>query len=312
MHVLNIIFPILAIALVGYAAAFTKLLSPRDVKGLSRFVFKVAFPILLFNSFSKMDFPDQLDWKFLIAYYLVAIVVFFLGFLIKKSRFRGGQKDRVIFGIGSSFSNLVLVGLPILSAAFGDDAILPLFMIVSVQSAILFTLATILIESSKNNADISGTKYIGQIIAEIFKNPIILGILTGILFNLFKLPIPGPIAVSLEIFSKAALPCGLFMLGASLTEFKIQGQMAEAGIMVSLKMILQPFLVWFLVFPVLKLDPLWATVAVLAAGMPIGVNTFLFAQHNQADSSSLSAAILVASIFAIFSQTVMISFFLGL
>ena len=62
-------------------------------------------------------------------------------------------------------------------------------------------------------------------------------------------------------------------------------------------------------FYVFKVDPLWGTVAVLTAGMPIGVNTYLFAQASQAKTRTLSAAILISSVFAIFSQSVLLSIF---
>jgi predicted permease len=76
-------------------------------------------------------------------------------------------------------------------------------------------------------------------------------------------------------------------------------------------MLLQPFLVWVLTFVILDLDPLWGMVAVLAAGMPIGINTFLFAQHNQADTRTISTAILMSSVFAVVSQSAMIYLFLN-
>ena len=290
--------------------AYKQILSIQDIEGLSKFVFMIAFPILLFYSFANMVLPAHINWRFLLSYYLIALVTYSLGILIHKYKFSGTVKDNVIFGLGSSFSNLVLVGLPIISSGLGEQAILPLFMIVSIQSAIFFSLSTMLIERGNLNGNISGRKIVSQALRDLTHNPIILSLFLGLIFNIAQIQIPIPVNDSLKIFSKAALPCALFMLGASLNEYKIAGHLAESVTIVGLKMVLQPLLVWMMAFIVFDLDPIWGSVAVLAAGMPIGVNTYLFAQTYQASTKTLSAAILLSSVFAVFSQTVLLTIFM--
>ena len=68
-------------------------------------------------------------------------------------------------------------------------------------------------------------------------------------------------------------------------------------------MVLQPLLVWILVFRVFEVDPLWGTVAVMAAGMPVGINAYMFAQKYQTGIAVLSTAVLLSTLLAIFSQS---------
>lgn len=310
MDIFNVIFPIFAIALAGYLVAYIGVISSQDIQGLSKFVYKVAFPVLLFKSISSIELPEQVDWKFLLSYYLVALVMFALGMLIFKFKFFTIEKDQVIFGLGSSFSNLVLVGLPILSSGLGEQSIIPLFMIVSIHSAILLTLASILIERGEQSGVSSRLNILWNTIRTMTRNPIIMSLFIGFVFNLLKIPIPAPLVKALEIFSGAALPCALFMLGAFLTQYKVAGYLVESITMVGLKMVLQPFLVWVMAFLVFHVDPIWGRVAVLAAGMPIGVNTYLLAQSFQAETKALSAAILLSSLFTIINQSMMLSLFI--
>jgi len=306
----EVIFPIFAIAVGGYLVAYKQILSREDIQGLSRFVFVIAFPLLLFNSFASMELPAPINWRFLFSYYLIVFVTFSLGMFIDKRAFSSTLQEQVIFGLGSSYSNLLLVGLPIISSGFGEQGILPLFMIVSVHSATFFSLSTVLIERGKQDGNLSGMEIARQTLKDLIRNPIILSLAMGLGFNLTNIPIPQPIGDALDLFSRAALPCALFMLGASLNEYKLSGQLAEAGTIVGLKMVLQPLLVWVMVFLVFHLDLLWGSVAVLAAGMPIGINTYLFAQTYQANTKTLSTAILLSSIFAIFSQSVLLTVFI--
>ena len=75
-------------------------------------------------------------------------------------------------------------------------------------------------------------------------------------------------------------------------------------------MILQPLLVWMLAFLVFRVDPLWGRVAVVAAGMPVGINTFIFAQQYRARVATLSTAILLSTLLAVFSQTILLAIFI--
>ena len=70
---------------------------------------------------------------------------------LSKKLFAVSFAELGVFGLGSSYSNLMLVGLPIISARLGDDALLPLFLLVSVHSAVLFFVAAITVESGENN-----------------------------------------------------------------------------------------------------------------------------------------------------------------
>jgi malonate transporter len=99
-------------------------------------------------------------------------------------------------------------------------------------------------------------------------------------------------------------------MGASLNTYKITGHFAEALTMVSLKMVLQPFLVWLLAFVVFRIDPLWGAVAVMVAGMPVGITAFVFAQEYQAGIAILSTSIFLSTLLAVFSQSLLLAIFI--
>ena len=307
MAIIEAIFPVFAIALIGYIAAYKKLLSAADIAGMSHFVFYIAIPVLLFNSLAHMEFTAQLNWQFLFSYYLIAIAIFSLGAYTSRHLFSGSLKEQGVFGLGCSFSNLMLVGLPIISAGFGDEGLLPLFVLASFHSAIMFFIATLLMEREHGDGSVSGRHIFRQTIKNLSQNPLIIALALGLTFNILNFPLPNLIDNTLNIMSKATLPCALFVLGASLNAYKIGGYLKEAWTIIGLKMIVQPFLVWLLVFLVFRLDPLWGAVAVMVAGMPVGINTFIFAQKYQTGIATLSTAILLSTLFAVFSQTLLLS-----
>lgn len=309
MTILTIVFPIFAIALFGYLMARLGVLSGRDIEGISRFVFNIAIPVLLFNSLAHVELPAAINWQFMLSYYSVVLIIYGLGLWASQRWFAHSPQEQGIFGLGASYSNMILVGLPIISTGLGDEALLPLFMLVSVHSGILFFIVTLLAERS-NGQGLSAAQIASQTLKTLARNPIILGLLSGLLVNLFAIPLPAMMNDALDMFSDATLPCALFVLGASLNAYKIAGHFKEAWVMIGLKMVLQPLLVGLLVFGVFHLDPLWSAVAVMAAGMPIGVNAYIFAHKYQAGIATLSTAILLSTLLAVVSESLLLALFL--
>lgn len=309
MQIIEIIFPVFAIAALGFVLMKTRFFKEAHVAGLSRFVFNIAIPILLFNSLANINLPSNLNWRFLLSYYLVVFSIYGLSMWIGRVRFTYSAREQGVFGLGSSYSNLVLVGLPIVTAAFGDEATLPMFMIISVHSATLFFIGTLMAERGEGGAT-SVTAVARQTFGKLATNPIIIGLVLGLAFNFLAIPIPNPVAETIRILSQAALPCALIVLGASLSMFKPAGHISEAGTIVLLKIGLQPLLVWLLAFQLFHLEPLWATVAVLAAGMPVGVNAYMFAQKYEVCIAPLATAVLASSIFAIGTISFWLAIFL--
>lgn len=309
MTIIEVIFPVFAIVFIGYITAYTNLFAVRDIEGVSRFVFNIAIPALLFNSLSHLELPAQLNWQFLCSYYVVVIVIYSLGIWTSKHWFAGTLQEQGVFGMGAAYSNLVLVGLPIISAGLGEAALLPLFMIISVHSAILFFIVTMLVERG-NGYGRSPWQIVTQTLKNLAHNPIIIGLALGLVVNLLTITLPKPIDDTISILGRATLPCALFVLGASLNAYKLSGHFAEAWTMIGLKMVLQPFLVWVLAFGVFHLDPLWGAVAVMAAGMPVGVNAYMVAQKYQVSIATLSTSILMSTMLAVLSQSLLLAIFM--
>ena len=309
MEIVEILFPVFAIVLFGYVIVRLNVLSASNIDGVSRLVFNILIPVLLFNSLSKVELPAQFKWQFFLAYYVVVLLIYGLAMWASKRFFTYSRPEQGIFGMGSAYSNLVLVGLPIINAGFGDEALLPLFMLVSIHSAVQFFIVTLVVEG-----DTGGDRSVLQIgvdtVGRLARNPIIIGLALGLLVNLLRLPVPGILDETLSLIGRATLPCALLVLGGSLNAYKVAGHFAEAWTMIGLKMILMPLLVWVLAFVVFQVDPLWGAVAVMAAGMPVGVNAYMTAQKYQVGIATTSTAFLISTLLAAFSQSLLLVMFL--
>jgi hypothetical protein len=117
----------------------------------------------------------------------------------------------------------------------------------------------------------------------------------GILFGLTGAALPEVVDRTLGFIGQAAPPTALFALGATLSLRKVAGNLGPAGLMVGLKLLLHPFVVWLLVTQVIVLEPFWAHAAVIFAAGPVGANVFIFAQHYEAGVEAASSAIVIST-----------------
>jgi malonate transporter len=309
MQIIEVLFPVFAIVLLGYLIVRFRILSVQDINGVSRLVFNILIPILLFNSLSKVELPAQFNWQFFLAYYFVVLLIYGLAIWLSKRFFAYTRAEQGVFGMGSTYSNLVLVGLPIINAGFGDQALLPLFMLVSIHSAVQFFIVTLMVEGRSDGSQ-SLLRIGADTIGRLSRNPIIIGLVLGLLVNLLRLPVPQVVDDTLSLIGRATLPCALIVLGGSLNAYRVSGHFMEAWIMIILKLIVMPFLVWVLAFVVFQVDPLWGAVAVMAAGMPVGINAYMTAQKYQVAIATTSTAFLISTLLAAFSQSLLLSLFL--
>ncbi|MFO1070323.1 MAG: AEC family transporter [Geminicoccaceae bacterium] len=303
--VVDIIAPVFGLLAFGYAATFTKVFDQAAGKGLAAFVFWFAIPVMLFRNVAGQAMPETIPWGYLLSYYLGTFAVFAAAGLLAGPLFRTSVEERVLLGFGSAYGNIVLLGTPLALAAFGPPATLPFFLILSVHSVIMMTLVSLVIEVCRGR-DAGWAKMPGKVIGGILRNPIPMSLMAGLLFHKLGLVLPKAVDQWAAMIGAAAGPCALFSLGASLRAYRITGALPRAGFMILMKMLVHPALVWVLATFVFAVPPLWTGVAVLTASLPVGVNSYLFAERYRVGQAEAAAAILIATVLSVATVTVLL------
>ena len=135
MEVFHIVFPILLIPLAGFVTVKKGLLTQADGDSIAKFTFSFLIPALLFISMAQMKIPQDMNWNFLSAYYLAVLIVYLLGLGLGFLLFNFSPVEQSVFAIGASYSNTTVVGIPVCVYALGEDALLPLFVLVSIHNS---------------------------------------------------------------------------------------------------------------------------------------------------------------------------------
>ena len=282
----------------GALAVNIRLLDEGGVRGLVLFVFNFAIPILLFRSLGQTELPPDIQWSFLFSYFGGALAVFVVGMGMGRWIFRRSLSDQAIFGMGSGFSNTVLIGIPILFTAYGPDATLPTLLIIAFHGPVLMSLTAGLIQVGRGEG-VSLAAQTRAVGLDLVRNPIIVGILLGLLANVTGFTLPGAVDGVAEMMGASAVPCALFALGASLAGYPMTGDVPPALLLTSLKLLVHPVLVWILAVPVFGLDGIWVPVAVTMAAMPSGVNVYLFGARYGAAPGVAARTVFLTNVLSI-------------
>ena len=295
--------------MVGYVTTSVGWFDQVAIRGLTRFVFDFAVPMLLLRTISTATLPDVIPWDYLASYYLGTFIILLSGLGITRLLWQRTFSQQVINAFSSSFSNTVLLGIPIILLTFGDRAVLPLFIIIGTHGIIMVPLFTIMLEMGK-----SGRAPIKTVIVRtsygLFTNPLIIGLLSGLACNLFEITLWKPLDEMAKLLANSVTSCALFALGATLASFRKNIPWQEVPMIVILKTILHPVVVWGLATLVFGVkEAIWIQVLVLLAAQPTGVNPFLFASRYNVGQLVSSGAAFISTIFSIFTLSALLAFF---
>ncbi|MCA0422276.1 MAG: AEC family transporter [Proteobacteria bacterium] len=295
------VFPIFALILIGWAAIRTGLVREETGNGVADYVFMIAIPLMLFRTLATAPLPASPPWAFWASYFISLGLIWVAQTRIASHTFTRGQQESAIIGFTAVQSNMVLMGIPMVLRVFGDAGAIPLFLLVAVNLPITMTLAMLRIESTGASGSVGLT-----ILKKLATNPILIGIFVGAAFRQTGLSIPAPALATLKFIGDSAAPCALFAMGAGLARYGLGGETWLLAIVVALKLLVFPILVFSLGTFVLGIDPLWVGVATVLAACPCGVNAYLLAERYRLAQGITSGAILISSVFAVATTTLFV------
>ena len=295
--------------MVGYITARVGWFDQSAIRGLTRYVFDFAVPMLLLRTLSSTNLPDVIPWDYLASYYFGTFFVLFTGFVLTRLFWQRTLSQQVINAFSGSFSNTVLLGIPIILLALGDDAVLPLFIIIGTHGLIMVPLFTIMLEMAKNGRG-RITTVITRTSYGLITNPLIIGLLSGLALNSFEISLWKPIDEMAKLLGSSVTPCALFALGATLASFREKISWQEVPLIVVIETLVHPLVVWVLATQVFGIkEAIWIQVLVLLAAQPTGVNPFLFASRYNVGQLIASGSVFISTVFSIFTLSLLLAFF---
>lgn len=299
LSTLLIVLPVFSLVLAGWVVRRIGVLGPHATSELNRFVVYLALPALLFQITSHAHLRDLWQPGF-IAVFGIATMLIFVVTVAVRMRAPGNLADAAIDGLNAGYGNTSYMGFPITLAVLGHQALGLTTLASIITVCIVFALAIVLIEIDLQS-EARALQLAKKVGLSLICNPLLVAPALGALFPITGFDVPAPAEEFLKLLGGAASPCALVALGlflAAKTETTARSTNSTM-LLVGLKLVVHPIIVWVLASTVFDLTPALTRTAVLLAAMPTGTGPFMLAEFYAREASITSRVILFSTVISI-------------
>lgn len=237
IYSLNATLPIFLMILLGKVLIKLKIIDLPFTKVVDRFVFVVALPVLLFKDLTANDLSKDFNGGYVLFCFMVTLVSisaiwFFTSIFMKNKEEQGA------FIQASYRSSAAILGLAFINNMYDSTGLAPLMILGAVPLFNIFAVVILTLKGDNNGQkpDVKTT------VINIFKNPILLGILISLPFAFFHVQFPAFVDKALTSIGNTATPLALISIGATFEGRKAIQKLKPTLIASGIKLLLLPAL----------------------------------------------------------------------
>jgi malonate transporter len=303
-NLLNLLAPFFGLIGLGYFCGW-RARGRRPEAGLAWmqfFLIYVSLPSLFFKLIADKPLDELTNWSFVIATTLSTYIAFAFSYAIGLWHTRGDMGQAVMQGTAGSYSNIGYMGPPLILAALGPDASAPVVLIFVFDNMLLFSLIPFLmgvagVEQRSHWATARDVAW------KVVSHPFNVATALGVAAAYSHTTLPSFADKMVTWLSNAAAPCALFLLGVTVALRPMGKLPGEVPVLLLIKLVLHPLLVWVLLSALGDFNPLWVYAAVTMAALPPALNIFVISTQYHVGIERAAACILVGTLVSMVTLT---------
>ena len=285
------IFVMFLLALVGYICARIGIIDPATNKKLSTLALKLVSPMLIFASY-QIEYDPVIVKNLGISFGLCAIAyVLQIGAALLLAR-RGKRKDETyrLERLCLIFSNCGFFGIPLIESLYGAEGTIYLTSFIAVFNILLWAVGVPIL--------------VGKVpVKEALKNilsPAVIATILGLILLLLRVRLPEIVMEPIRMIGSMNTPFAMIAAGATIAGTKLLPAVKNPRVyyMTFCKMLLIPGAAAFL-FTRFSLDPLLVIVPILAVACPVAAACPMLAVLYDKDEQYSSQLLAVTTLISI-------------
>jgi malonate transporter and related proteins len=238
-----VIIPIFLLLFFGYLSVKLDILTKEHVAYLGAFVIKVALPALFLQSLASKKLQDIWYFEYFAVYSAATLFLYVLAYFCMRSWFSNTPAHSSVLSLGAAMSNTGLIGTAVLSLLLGQKALTYTSLVVIIESVILIPLVLILAAlGAQQQAKLS--KIVQDTFLMLFKNPLFMGVMIGIILATCQIKIPTYLDQVLSLLGQTASPLALFAIGGGIVGMSLKYVNVQSWYLVISSNLLMPALVY--------------------------------------------------------------------
>ncbi len=232
---LNATIPVFLMMVFGWFVHKIDLIDDHTTKKLNNFVFRTLLPALLFMDLSTADFKEVWDTKFVFFCFLATLGS--IGIAVLFSLLNRDKAERGEIIQASYRSSAAILGIAFVKNIYGEATMAALMIVGTVP---LYNIIAVICLSltAPREEKANGRAVVKRTVKDIATNPIILGIVAGIIWSLIGIPQPFIFSKAVSYLGNMATPLSLIALGASFKLSDAKGKFKTASGIAFIKLVL--------------------------------------------------------------------------
>ncbi|MGV2870706.1 AEC family transporter [Colwellia sp. E150_009] len=290
--------PIFILISLGAWLCHIKFINDAFIHVSSKFIFNIGLPVILFTSTAAHDFKHLINLSNITVITITTLLVYFLSSL-SAGKFIMEKRDKGVFVQGAFRGNLIIVGLAFCANAYPEKGI----AIATIPTAITIIMYNLLSIYTLNNSLHNQGASLKKNLVDIIKNPLIIGIMAGLLANLLNFSTPEIIIQSNQYIAQMTLPLALIAIGGSLNFLQIKQNIKTAFVASVWKIVISPVVLVILLF-FIPIDPTAAGVLFLLTASPTATASLIMVQSMRGNSDLAAKIIILSTLLSLFTVTI--------
>lgn len=296
--ILNQTIIMLILIAVGVLCAKLKIISSETNKELSKFVLQVVNPVVIFMSYQKKyeaRLVKNLLFTFILSLLAFAIILAVAYIFVRKKDGRHTEVER----FSSIYSNCAFMGIPLMSALFGDEGVFYLTAFITVFNLVVWTHGVIIISGEKNMKEV----------VKVFYSPTMIAIVLGILTFFLKIKLPAVPTQALNFIKDINTPMAMIVSGVTISATNVPQLIKNPRLyfICLIKLIIIPAVLAF-VMSALSIDEKVRMTIVVAASSPPAAMCTLFCIKYNKNSVYASEIFTAGTILSVLSLPLIVKF----
>ncbi len=292
MDILQAVLPVFLVIAIGASARRFGFIGEPFIDTANRLVYYLLLPALLFYKIGTSNFREAFNASLVIGGYAATLTTFLIAiFLSRQMGITPGERGS--FVQGAVRANLAYVGLPVVFSAIGDIGLRKAGILLGFMVPLINSLAIVALVTPHANGTGRGRENMAQVAYQLATNPVLLSAFFGVLWSLYKIPLPALADRTLAILSSATLPLSLLCLGGAFSFERARSGFRVAALAAGLKTLLLTAIA-VAVYRWLGLTGQDLRVGAIMMGCPTAVVTYVMASQLKGDTN-LAGTIIVVS-----------------
>ncbi len=292
---------VLPVFLVAGIAGLAHLRLHFDVDTLSRSVFYLFAPALVFDSLVASDVSGEVFGQIALVIIAITLVLWALAAgLARLLRLEG--PTQAAFLVAVVLMNAGNFGLPLSLFAFGEAGL--------ARATLYFAVSAMLSASLGVYLNARGQLSPWAALKRVFGMPLTYAAALGLALNLTHLAVPEPLLKSIHLLGQASVPVMLAVLGVKLAgTFRRERSafnLPALGAVAVLRLLVAPALAWLAAMAI-GLSDLALDAAVLQSAMPTAVITTILSTEFDSDPPFAALCVLVTTLGSLVTVTLLLN-----